>query len=197
MDPRPERDRPFGRGVRAAGAFEEFHPGLDRRLRMPGARHAAEEQPDDLVSDQLVHQAIVGQDRRRPDVVEARQEVVKSRRRQPFAEACRPANVGEQQRDRDLRPRPPHAGLREPADAVLTDRGVAGEAPEPEVSQERPARRAERGHAQLAAWRGWDASHPDPHLLQAAVLAGEDLAELLRLGRLGHARTVRPSRLGS
>ena len=147
---------------------------------MVGPRHTAEEEADHLVADELVDQAVVIEDRRRPDPVEVTEEVVEFCGSHPFAHSGRAPDVREEQADRDLGAR--RADLAELPDAVLADGRVARESFEPEVPQDRAARARERGSAQLAPRCGGEPFEPPAIAGQAGMLAREDASEILTCG---------------
>ena len=74
VDPAAQRDRTARGRVGPADALEQLASGGDRRGRVVGPGDPAEEQPDDLVADELVDDPVVVEDRLRPDLVEVAEE---------------------------------------------------------------------------------------------------------------------------
>ena len=98
-------------------------------------------------------------------------------RAEPLADARGPADVGEQEADRDLGTgRTVFAVL---PDAVRADGRVAWEAPEPKVPDDRPAPAAERREAKLAPRLRWDVPKRSAEPGQTRVFADQDLAEIV------------------
>ena len=110
-------------------------------------------------------------------------------RTEPLADARGPADVGEQEADRDLGTG--RTVLAVLPDAVRADRRVAWEAPEPKVPEDHAAPAAERREAKLAPRFRWDVPKRSAELGQTRVFADQDLAEIVARRRLGHGRTVR------
>ena len=146
---RSQRDGTHGRSGRSPGPGQEVERRIDRRRLMVRTRDATEEQPDHLVADELVDEAVVAEDHVRRDPIERVQEGAELARAQPLADRRRPPDIGEQETDRDLGAR--DAELPELLDAPIADRRIAREPGKPEMFQDRPAGTAERGCAQLAA----------------------------------------------
>jgi hypothetical protein len=69
------------------------------------SRDAADEQRDDLVADELVHDPAMAADHVRPDPVEVLEELPKLVWSQALADPRRATDVGEQERQRYLRAR--------------------------------------------------------------------------------------------
>jgi hypothetical protein len=65
---------------------------------------SAEEQPDDLIPHDCVDDAVMGNDRIRCQSIEPVEEGVKVGRAHSFPDACRAADIGEQQGDRGSLP---------------------------------------------------------------------------------------------
>ena len=87
VDPAAERDRTARGRVGPADAFDQLPAGRDRRRRVVRSGHAAEEETDDLVADELVDQSVVVEDRLRPDLVEVAEERPEIGRTESLADA--------------------------------------------------------------------------------------------------------------
>ena len=184
-----DRDRAFRRRVAAARARNEFDRRGETSPRMMRSADAAEEEADDLIAHQLVDQAVVVEDRARPDPIELLEIVVERGRREPLAEGRRSADVDEQERHRDLDTR--HSGLAELADAVVAEGGIPWAATEPEMLEDGTAGARKRGGTQLAAWFGGEVLERAPEPCQALVLAEQHGSKLAVGGRPRHGATLR------
>jgi hypothetical protein len=195
-------------GIAGVEGAADRYRSLWRRVWLPCARHeldrsvqpgtrvvlaadATEEQADDLVADHLVDQSVVAEDRLRSEAVEPSQVVAELGRRQSFPEGGRAADVGEQQRHRDLSAG--HAHPPELRDAVLADRGIAGEAAEAEVADDSAADPTERCPAELAARVRRQMLEAETQLGQPRVFTSQDLPKLIPPRVVRHRSTVRRS----
>ena len=150
---------------------------FDRGVRVARSGDPSEEQPDDLVADQLVDEPVVAEDDLRAGAVEPVEEAAKLGWSHALGDPRRTADVGEEQADRDLRSCQPF--LAEVLDAVRADRRIARIATEADASKHRAADTLEWGQAQLAARRGREVPDHISEASQAGVLAGEDPSELV------------------
>src|SRR5215218_5485251 len=99
-------------------------------------------------------------DRIRCQAIEAVEEGMEVRRTHSFSQGCRAADIGEQHGDRDLHPR--QLAFAKVGYASRAKSWIAGGLPVPRVPEDEATQPAERRCAQLAAWRGRDASERPP-----------------------------------
>jgi hypothetical protein len=121
---------------------------------------SAEEQPDDLIAYDFVDDAVMGNDRIRCQSIEPVEEGVKVGRAHSFPDACRAADIGEQQGDRDLYPR--HLTFAKLRYASPAQSWISWGLPEPCGPEDEATQAGERSCADLAARRGWDSSEYPP-----------------------------------
>ena len=155
VDAGTQRD-PWSGLASVAGGPQEFHGGVDRMRRVVVTGQDRQEQPDHLVADELVDDAVACHEAVRRLPVEPAQEVLEGARSHRLREAGRPTHVREEQAELDLGAA---AGLLQLLEAEAADRGILVPAPAVEQPHERCARSGERGRAHLAAGRA--RQHPE------------------------------------
>ena len=178
MHRRADRDRTRWGRVRTGRLLGEVQGGTNGCGLMPRSADPAEEQADDLIADDLVHDAVVRLDCLRPQPVEEVQEGMERRRSQPLAERRRPTDVGEEQGHGDLDAAEP---LLAQGDGALHAQGrVAGRAAEAGRLEQQGAESAERRGAQLAARGRRDVPEYAPLMVKARALPRQEGPDRLR-----------------
>ena len=119
-----------------------------------------EEEPNNLIADDFVNDAIMSNDRIGRQSIEAVEERVEVGRAQSFSHRCRAADVREQQRDRDLYPR--QLTFAKHGYAFRAQSRIAGGLPVSRMPEDEAPQSGERSRAQLATWSGRNASERPP-----------------------------------
>ena len=150
-----DRD-PRSRGSPVTSGFEQVARRLDRGVCVVRTGQRPEEQRDDRVAHEFVDHRVARHQHVCGHVIEAIEQTPEGVGTHGLGETRRPAHVGEQHAQLDLRAATSFLELleAEPADARVLDPGSAVQQP-----RDRRAESSERGGAQLAARRARD--HPE------------------------------------
>jgi hypothetical protein len=170
VDADTDRD-PGTSGVGVTGRVEQGSSGLHRPDRVPVPCEERNEHRYDLVTDELVDEAIVVEHDSRSDVVEPVQNRMELGRRDSLGQGRRSANVREQERAVDFGAA---VMTRHEREARIADVRALVRGPLPDQSHQRRAGAAKRGRAHPASRAAWQApEQPARHALATRTVSQE------------------------